>query len=145
MKLHGYYSGHNLQPFAKIHFQLPVSGGSEDGRLWFRLLMGLLSGSEKLGGLWFVVALDGTEGCGYALLAQLMSFSSPWNIHLLPETDVVVTVGSSMKALIGGCRTPDLIKGPLHSTSADLKIMFMVRAKRMTEMVQHVIMPFSSR
>lgn len=58
--------------------------------------------------------------------------------------DVVVTVKSSMKALIGGWRTPVFVKGPLHSTSADLTIMFMARAKRMTEMVQPVIMSFSS-
>ncbi len=37
---------------------------------------------------------------------------------------------------------PDLVKGPLHSTSADLTTMFMARAKRKTEMVHPVIIPF---
>ncbi len=35
-------------------------------------------------------------------------------------TAVVVTVRSSMKALMGGCLTPDLLRGPLHSVSAAL-------------------------
>ena len=34
--------------------------------------------------------------------AQLMSLSRPWRIHLQPGTDVVVTVRSSIKALMGG-------------------------------------------
>ncbi len=46
---------------------------------------------------------------------------------------------------MGGCRVPALDMGPLHSTSADLTIMFMVRAKNGTEIVQPVMMPFSSR
>lgn len=45
-------------------------------------------------------------------------------------TDVVVTVRPSMKALIGGCQIPDMVKGQ--------------RAKSVTDMVQPVIMPFSS-
>ncbi len=46
---------------------------------------------------------------------------------------------------MGGCRVPDLDMGPLHSTSADLTIMFMARTKSDTEIVQPVMMPFSSR
>ena len=72
------------------------------------------------------------------ILAQVMSFSSPCRIHLLLGTDVVVMVRSSMYALIRGCHTPDLVRGPLQSTSADLTTMF----KRTTEMVQPVIIPF---
>jgi len=63
-----------------------------------------------------------------------MSFSGPWKNHLLPGTDVVVTVRSSTKAYIGVCYTPDLIKGPLHLP--DFTIMFIARAKRITEVVQ---------
>lgn len=46
---------------------------------------------------------------------------------------------------MGGCRVPDLDMGPPHSTSADLTIMFRARAKSGTEIVQPVLMPFSSR
>ncbi|XP_051538700.1 cadherin-7-like [Myxocyprinus asiaticus] len=53
------------------------------------------------------------------ILAHEMSLSSPCKIHLAPGTDVAVTVRSSMNALIGGCRTPDLDKGPLQSTSTN--------------------------
>lgn len=48
-----------------------------------------------------------------------------------------------MKALFGGCCNPVLVKGPLYSISAELTTMFMVRAERMIEMVQHVIIYFS--
>lgn len=51
-------------------------------------------------------------------------------------TDVVVTVRSSIKALIGRWHTPDFVKGRLDSTSADLTIMFMARANSVTEMIQ---------
>ena len=73
-----------------------------------------------------------------------MMLSNPWRIHLAPGTAVVVTVRSSMKALMGGCLTPDLLRGPLHSGSAALTSMFIASAKRVTEMVQPVIMPTSS-
>lgn len=63
----------------------------------------------------------------------------------MPGTVVTVMVRSSMKALIGGCRAPDLVNGPLHSTSADFTTMFMARKKRVTEMVQPVMIPFSNR
>ena len=79
------------------------------------------------------------------ILAQEMSFSRLWSIHLPPGTDVVVTVRSSMNALMGGCRMPDLDRGPLYSVSAALTTMFMARAKRLTEMVHPIIIPFSSR
>lgn len=78
------------------------------------------------------------------ILAQEMRFSRPWSIHLAPGADVVVTVRSSIKALMGGCRVPDLDRGPLHSVSAALTTMFMATAKRLTEIVHPVIMPFSS-
>ena len=37
---------------------------------------------------------------------KVICSSRPFRIHLLPGTDVVVTIGSSMKALMGGCWTP---------------------------------------
>lgn len=49
-----------------------------------------------------------------------------------------------MKALIGCCLEPNFVFGLLHSTSADLKTIFMARAKRVTEVVQPVMIPFSS-
>lgn len=77
------------------------------------------------------------------ILAQEMSRSSPWRSHLHPGTDIVITVKSSIKALIGGCWVPDLDLSPLHSTSADLTIMFMAGEKRVTKTIQPVIIPFS--
>ncbi|XP_029985493.1 glutamyl aminopeptidase [Sphaeramia orbicularis] len=79
------------------------------------------------------------------ILAQEMSRSSPWRSHLQPGTEVAITVRSSINALMGGCRVPDLDKGPLHSTSADFTIMFIAREKSGTEIVQPVIIPFSRR
>lgn len=49
-----------------------------------------------------------------------------------------------MKALIGGCLLPDFVFGSLHSTSADSATMFMAKAKRETEMLQPVMIRFSS-
>ncbi len=49
-----------------------------------------------------------------------------------------------MKALMGGCLTPDLLRGPLHSVSAALTSISIASAKRVTEMVQPVIIPTSS-
>lgn len=49
-----------------------------------------------------------------------------------------------MNAVMGGCCIPDLDVGPLHSPFADLTIMFMAKEKSGTEIVQLVIMPFSS-
>ena len=40
---------------------------------------------------------------------------------------------------MGGCRTPDLVSGPLHATSATFTTMFMVTTKRMTDSVSLVI------
>lgn len=54
-------------------------------------------------------------------------------------------VRSSMKALNGSCLESDFVFGPMHSTSAVLVTIFMARAKRVTEMVQPVIIPFFSR
>jgi len=75
--------------------------------------------------------------------AQVISSSRPFKIHLLPGTDVIVTVRSSIKALMDGCLTLDLVSGPLHSTSAAFTSMFMAREKRITEMVP-VMIPFLS-
>lgn len=58
------------------------------------------------------------------ILAQVMRFSRPSSIHFLPGPDVVVMVRSSMGALIGGCRMPVLVGGPLHSASTDLTTTF---------------------
>lgn len=74
-----------------------------------------------------------------------MSFSNPWRIHLDPSTVVVVTVRSSMKALIGGCPIPDLLRGPLHYDSADLTRMFITSMKRVTELVHPMMIPTSNR
>ena len=49
-----------------------------------------------------------------------------------------------MNALIGGCLVPDLETGPRHSFSADFAIRFMARVNSETEMVQPVMIPFSS-
>lgn len=38
----------------------------------------------------------------------------------------------------------DFVLGPLHFISADFATMFMARAKRVAEMVQPVMIPFSS-
>ena len=75
------------------------------------------------------------------ILAHAISFSRLRRIHLLPMTDVVVTVRSSMYVLIGGWRTPVFIIGPWHSISADL---FIARVKRVTDSVQPVMIPLSS-
>lgn len=48
------------------------------------------------------------------------------DIHLLP-TDVVVTVKSSMKALMGGCWILNLDRRPLHSISAAFTNIFMAK------------------
>lgn len=70
------------------------------------------------------------------ILAQLMSFTRPLRIHLEPGIDVVVTIRSSIMALMWGCQIPDLNRGPLHSVSAAFTKIFMARAKRLTEIVQ---------
>lgn len=46
--------------------------------------------------------------------AHVISFSKPWRIHLQPNTGFVVTIGSSIKALMEDCQTPDLVRGHLH-------------------------------
>lgn len=60
------------------------------------------------------------------------------------STNVVVIVRSSTKALMGGCQTLNE-RVPLHSTSADLTSMFMVSAKRNTEIVHPVMIPLSTQ
>ncbi|KAJ3606114.1 hypothetical protein NHX12_025635 [Muraenolepis orangiensis] len=52
--------------------------------------------------------------------AHSTSSSSPFRIPRQPGTDSVMTVRSSMNALMGGCRCPEFVRGPLHSGSADL-------------------------
>jgi len=64
------------------------------------------------------------------MCAHVMSLSNPWRIHLAPGTAVVLAVRSSMKALMGGCFTPDLLRGPRHSVSADLTSIFIANVKR---------------
>lgn len=54
------------------------------------------------------------------ILAYVMSFSRPWRLHLMLGTNGVVMVRSSMKPLIRGFGSPDLVFWPLHSTIADL-------------------------
>lgn len=79
------------------------------------------------------------------ILTHPISLSSPLKIHLSPVTDSVVTVRLSMKAQIGGCQIMDLDLGPLHSGSADFTSMFIVRANRITGMVQPVMIPTSNQ
>ena len=67
------------------------------------------------------------------ILAHAISFSGLCRIHLLPITDVVITVKSSMYALIGGWCTPVFIIGPRHSISADVTILFMASVKRVAD------------
>ena len=66
------------------------------------------------------------------ILAHSISFSRLRRVHLLPITDIVVTVRSSMNAVIGGWRTPVFIIGPRHSMSAVFTIIFMTRVKKYT-------------
>ncbi|KAJ3613767.1 hypothetical protein NHX12_020013 [Muraenolepis orangiensis] len=54
--------------------------------------------------------------------AHSTSSSSPFRIHRQPGTDSVMTVRSSMNALMGGCRCPEFVRGSLHSGSADLEL-----------------------
>lgn len=74
------------------------------------------------------------------ILAHEMSLLTPWRSH--PGTDVVVTLRSSMNALIRGCQEPDLENGLLHSTSTDFTSKFMANANRDTEIVPPVMTPF---
>lgn len=74
------------------------------------------------------------------ILAHEMSLLTPWRSHL--GTDVVVTLRSSMNALIGGCQEPDLENGLLRSTSTDFTSKFMANANRDTEIVPPVMIPF---
>lgn len=85
----------------------------------------------------------GTEGMKL-MRAYTMILSNPCRIHPAPGTAVVVTMSSSLKALMGGCLTPSLLSGPLHSVSAPLANMFTVSVKRVADMVQPLIMPTSS-
>lgn len=76
------------------------------------------------------------------ILAHVISHSSPWRSRLHPGTDVVITVKSSKKAIMGGCYVPDLDFGRLHSNSADFTSMFIHRESD-TKIIQPVIIPFS--
>lgn len=67
------------------------------------------------------------------MYAHAMILSNSWRIHLAPGT-VVVTVRSSLKALMRGCLAPDWLSGPLHCTvSVPLASMFIASAKRVTD------------
>ena len=76
--------------------------------------------------------------------AHPTSFSSPFRIHRQPGTDSVMTVRSSINALMGGCRCPEFERGPLDSGSADLVSMFMARENSVTEIVHPVMIPIST-
>ena len=67
------------------------------------------------------------------------------NIHLPSGTDLALTVMSSMKALVGGCRIPEIVTGPRLIFYAVLTIKFIAAEKRMTEMVHPVTIPTSRR
>lgn len=96
------------------------------GELSTKLLCGLLDGSdifeawvEKASPNSWPAALRWKEWCSFPffntmdldleglklILAQVMSFSSPFKVHLLPGTDVVVMARLSIWVLIRGCRT----------------------------------------
>lgn len=82
---------------------------------------------------------EGRDFAGFKLLhADDMSFldlgGSTWLLALL-------VLLPSMKALIGGFLTLDLLRGPWHSISAGLNSMFFASAKR--EMVYLVITTYS--
>ncbi len=123
------------------------------------ILPRLLTGFLPTGGIWtplrgrqkssvtfpFLTTRDQYLAGLKSMRAQLMRHSKPSGIHLQPGADVVVTVRSSIYALVGGCHVPDLVSGPLHSTFADFTNIFMAKANNITEMVHPVIMPFSSQ
>ena len=101
-------------------------------------------------GNWFVTfSFFTTRGLDFAgfkfIWAQLKRRSRPWRIRLQPGTDVIVTVRSSINALIGGCRISELVSWPLHSTSADFTNISIAKANNITEIACTVIMPFLSR
>ena len=77
------------------------------------------------------------------ILTHAISFSRLRRIYLLPITDVVVTVRSSIYALIEGWHTPVFIIGPQHLISANYTIIFMARVKRVAESVQPVMISLS--
>ena len=64
------------------------------------------------------------------ILTHVMNFSIPFSSHLAPITDIVI---SSIYARIGGCLRPDLVVGPLHSTSAAFISIFLAKAKSVAE------------
>ena len=83
-------------------------------------------------------------GLNFILTLDFISFSRLRRIHQIPITDVVVTVRSSIFALIGGWCTFVFIIGPGHANSADFTIIFMARVKRVTESVEPVMIPLLS-
>lgn len=64
------------------------------------------------------------------IIDKEISYSRLGRTHLPPGTDDVVTVKSSIKALMRGCWMPDLGRGHLHSFSAALTFMLMARVRR---------------
>lgn len=56
-----------------------------------------------------------------------------------------MTVKSSMDTLIGCWQDPGLDMGPVHATSADIMNIFITSANRGTDIVQPLMMPFSSQ
>lgn len=61
-----------------------------------------------------------------------------------PGTDLVLTVRPTMSTLMCGRRSPELIRGFLHSGSAELVSIFMAKENNITEIVQPVIMLMST-
>lgn len=49
-----------------------------------------------------------------------------------------------MNGLMGGCRCPEFVWGPLHSGPADLVSIFMARENSVTEIVHPVMIPIST-
>lgn len=76
-----------------------------------------------------------------ALWVRGISSFKLFRIHLFSGTDVVVTVRSSMKALMSSLLIPHFISGPLHCTSADFGSAFVVSINRITKLLTS---PFSS-
>lgn len=74
-----------------------------------------------------------------------LSGNSRFEANPCPVNELLVIMRSFIKALMGVCRKSDLDRGPLHYLSAALTTIFIARAKRISEVVHPVIIPFSSR
>lgn len=72
-------------------------------------------------------------------------FLSPCRIQRQPGTDSVLTLRSSVNALMGGWYWADVVLGSLHSGSADWISTSMAREKSFAEMVHPMMMPTSTQ